>query len=239
MPSWSQKSEAKTFPADFCTRNFLGWSGVRRYAATPLIVALFPGHSDITRFHPWSPITTGNHLDCTEKIPKVAQRTGTVGVFDPRSGISGPNSWRASACPNLHEWLNQPAHELPSCSARSSKISSWIWSIISGVVIVLGRPGRGTSQVKKSPRLNWATQFLMAYDGACSPNVSVIMVWISFGALPCRKKNLMTARVSMLKSRTSSYMLPFILYNKKRLAIWHMNRPIFPTTLLIPSDIGK
>ena len=30
------------------------------------------------------------------------------------------------------------------------------------------------------------------------------MAWISFGALPCRKKNLMTARVSMLlKSRAS------------------------------------
>jgi len=54
MPSWSQKIEARTFPADFCTRNFLG--GVSRYAATPLIVALSPGHSDITRFRPWSPI---------------------------------------------------------------------------------------------------------------------------------------------------------------------------------------
>ena len=72
---------------------------------------------------------------------------------------------------------------------RSSKISSWIWLIISGVVTVLGCLGRGASQVEKSPRLNWATQFLtVAYDGACSPNVSVRMAWISFGALPCRKK---------------------------------------------------
>jgi hypothetical protein len=39
---------------------------------------------------------------------------------------------------------------------------------------VLGRQGWGTSQVKNSPSLNWATQFLMvAYDGAYSPNVSV------------------------------------------------------------------
>jgi hypothetical protein len=36
----------------------------------------------------------------------------------------------------------------------------------------------------------------------------------------------MTARVSMLlKSRASPNMLPFILCNKKRLAIRHMNRP--------------
>ena len=39
------------------------WGGVSSYAAIPLIVALFPGHSDITRFRPWSPIATGNHFD--------------------------------------------------------------------------------------------------------------------------------------------------------------------------------
>jgi len=76
---------------------------VSRYTATPLIVALSPGHSDIIRFRPWSPITTGNHLDHAEKITKVAQTTGTIDVFDPRSGIAGPTSQRASACPHLHE----------------------------------------------------------------------------------------------------------------------------------------
>jgi len=77
--------------------------GVSRYAVIPLIVALSPGHSDITRFRPWSPIATGNHFDRAEKIPKITQTTGTVDVFDPRSGTSGPTSRRASACPNLHE----------------------------------------------------------------------------------------------------------------------------------------
>ena len=57
------------------------------------------------------------------------------------------------------------------------------------MVAVLGRPGRGASQVEKSPRLNWATQLLtVAYYGACSPNFSVRMAWIFFGALPCKKK---------------------------------------------------
>jgi len=64
---------------------------VSRYAATPLIVALSPGHSDITRFRPWSPIATGNLLDRAEKIKKFAQTTGTFDVFDPRSGISEPH----------------------------------------------------------------------------------------------------------------------------------------------------
>jgi len=76
---------------------------VSRYASIPVIIALSSGNSDKTRFCPWSPIATGNHLDRTEKIPKVAQTTGTVDVFDPLSGISGPTSRRASACPNLHE----------------------------------------------------------------------------------------------------------------------------------------
>ena len=74
-----------------------------RYADTPLIVALSPSHSDTTRFRPWSPIAAGNNLDRAEKIPVVVQTTGTVDIFDPRSGISGPTSRRASACPNLHE----------------------------------------------------------------------------------------------------------------------------------------
>jgi len=61
------------------------------------------------------------------------------------------------------------------------------------------------------------------------------MAWIFFGALSCRKKNL-TARVFMLlKSRASPDMLPFNPCSKKRLTIRHMNRPLFPKTLSIPS----
>ena len=48
-----------------------------------------------------------------------------------------------------------------------------------------------------------------------------------FPSAPClvRKKNLMTARVSMmLKSRQSPDMLSFSLCNKKRLAVRHINR---------------
>jgi len=64
--------------------------------------------------------------------------------------------------------------------------------------------------------------------------------WREFPSALClaEKKNLMTARVSMLlKSRASPDILPFSLCKKKRLAIRHMNRPLFPKTLLIPSHI--
>ena len=71
-----------------------------------------------------------------------------------------------------------------SRNPRSSKISSWIWSINSGVVTVLGRPVRCASQVEKSSCLNWATQFLtVAYDGVYSPNVSG--EWHEFPSAPC------------------------------------------------------
>jgi hypothetical protein len=59
------------------------------------------------------------------------------------------------------------------------------------VVNVLGHPGCGASQVEKSPALNWATQLLaVAYNGEYSPNVPFRMAQISFGPLPCRKRNL-------------------------------------------------
>ena len=47
MPSWSQKI-GELFRRIFALGIF--WDGVIRYAAIPLIVALSPGHSDITRF---------------------------------------------------------------------------------------------------------------------------------------------------------------------------------------------
>jgi hypothetical protein len=85
---------------------FLGGVSHYTYAAIPLIVALSLGHSDITTFCPWSPIVTGNHLDCAKrkkKKPEVAQKTGTVDVIDLHSVILGPTSRRASTRPNLYE----------------------------------------------------------------------------------------------------------------------------------------
>jgi len=44
----------------------------------------------------------------------------------------------------------------------------------------------------------------LARPGRKQANVSVIMAWISFGALPCRKRNLMTALISILLKSCSS-----------------------------------
>jgi len=96
------KNRGGNFSSGFLHSEFFG-GGMSRYAATPLTVALSPGHSDITRFSPWSAIATGNHLDRVEKIPKIAQTTGTVDIFHPCSGISGLTSRRAFACANFHE----------------------------------------------------------------------------------------------------------------------------------------
>jgi hypothetical protein len=50
------------------------WGRVSCYAAAPMIVTLSLGHSDKTRFHPWSPIATGNHLDHAEKFQSLLRR---------------------------------------------------------------------------------------------------------------------------------------------------------------------
>ena len=61
------KTRSKNFSRRiFALGNF--WGEVSRYAATSLIITLSPGQSDITRFRPWSPIATGNHLYRAGKI---------------------------------------------------------------------------------------------------------------------------------------------------------------------------
>jgi len=150
----------------------------------------------MTKFRPCSPIATGNHLDRTKKIQICSNdwhRWRFWSAFR-HFGTHFAESFRMSKS----SWMMVPSRsrDMPSCWAidlaeirRSTNIRSWIWSKISGVFIVLFRPGRGASQVEKSPRLNWTTQFLtVEYDGACSPNVTFRMAWISFSALPCRKK---------------------------------------------------
>ena len=126
-------------------------------------------------------------------------------------------------------WMMDPirSREMPSCSAidlaeirQCSKISSWIWTINPGVFTVLVRPGRGPSQVEKSRRLNWATQFLtVSYNGAYSPNVSVRMAWISFGALPCRKKIYDSSRLDVVEIARVAWHASLQPRNKKRFAI--------------------
>jgi hypothetical protein len=74
--------------------------------------------------------------------------------------------------------------EMPSCSEIDlagilpAVFQHYLVNLINNlqVVIVSGRPGRGASQVEKSPCLNWATQvFTAAHDGACSHHVSFRM----------------------------------------------------------------
>jgi len=180
-----KKIEARTFTADFYTRNFLGRVGVSRYAANPLIIALSPGYSDKYRFHPWPPNAPdrksfGSRRKNSKRCSDDWHRWRFWHAFK-YFGTHYAESYRM----NKSSWLMDPnsAREMPSCSAidlteirPSSKIISWICSIISGTFIVSFRPGRGPTQVEKLPRLNCATQFLtVAFDGACSPNFSIRM----------------------------------------------------------------
>ena len=95
-----RKNRGEDFSRGVLHSEFFG-GGVSRYAATPLIVALTPGHCDITRFRPRSPKRpTGNHLDRVEKIPNVLRRLAPLtflirdqGFRDP---LRGEQSFRMS-----------------------------------------------------------------------------------------------------------------------------------------------
>jgi len=197
MPSRSQNIEARTFQADFCTRNF--WGGASRYPATPLIVALSPGHSDITRFRPWSPIAPDSisFRWGQKKVQKLLRRLAPLIILirvqafrDPLRGELRHVQIFKNYEPNPLTW---DAQFLSYWVSRNPAVfKDYLVNLINNLRggHCLGRPGRGASQVEKSPRLNWAIQFLtVAYDGECSPNVSIRMAWISLGAIPCRKKN--------------------------------------------------
>jgi len=161
MPSWSQKSRPEIFHWIFALGIF--WGGMSRNTATPLIFDLSPCHSDITRFHPWSPITPDrksfrSRRKNSKSFSEDWHRWRFWSVFR-HFGTHFAESFRMSKS----SWMKDPirSREIFSCSdidlaeiRRCSKISSWIWSMISGVVTVLGRPGRGASQADKAPRLN-------------------------------------------------------------------------------------
>ena len=183
-------------------------SGLSRYAITTLIVALSLGHSDMARFCHQS------QQEIIRITPKKFQKL--LRRLAPLTFLICVQAFQDPLCgelPHVQIFMNDGPNPLTwdsRCWAidlvkirLSFKINSSIWSIISGVGTVLGRPVRGVSQVEKSPHLNRVTQFLMVgYNGTCSPNVSLRIAWISFGYLPCGGG--ITARVLLLlKSRVA------------------------------------
>ena len=198
MPTWYQKIEARTFPADFCTQNFLGRGEplcCHSIDCLLLCLQVIVIEPNFVYGHQSRQESFGSRWENSKSCSDNWQQWCFWSVFR-HFGTHYTEGFRMSKSSQMMDPTY--SHEIPSCSAidlakiwQSSKISSWIWSIIYGVVTVLGRSGRGSSQVEKSPRLNWATQFsTVTYDGACSLNVSVRTTWISFGALSCREKKL-------------------------------------------------
>ena len=101
MPSLSTKKiRRELFQRIFVLGIF--WGGVSRYATNPLIVALSLGHSDITRFRPWSPIVTENYLDRAEKIPKFLRRLAPLTFLIRFQAFRDPIRGELPR-PNLHE----------------------------------------------------------------------------------------------------------------------------------------
>ena len=70
-----------------------------------------------------------------------------------------------------------------------------------------------------------------------------ILKLCEFPSAPClagKKKLDNSSRLDVVEIARVAFLLPFSLWNKKRLAIRHMNRPLCPTSVSIQSySIGK
>ena len=143
--SWSQKMEERNFPEDFFTRIF--WGGLSCYIPNPLIVALSPGHSDVTRYPAWSPVAPnrksfGSRRKNSKSCSDEWHNWRFWSAFR-HFGTHFAESFRISKS----LWMMDPARsrEMLGCSAIdlakirwSSKISSLIWSINSQVDTFFG-----------------------------------------------------------------------------------------------------
>jgi hypothetical protein len=148
----------------------------------------------------------------------------------------GPNSlaWDVRL---LSYWLSRnPSDVLPRLARKFDQQSQ------GGHCFDSSRTRRITGGKITTFKLGHSVFFMVAYDCACSLNVSIRMAWISFRALPCRKKKLDdSSHLDFVEIMHVTWHFPFSLCNKKGLAVWHMNRQTpFPMTLSIPSyNIGK
>ena len=181
-----------------------------------------------------------------EKIPEVAQTTGTVDVQAFQDSlcrelphvkifmIGGPNllTWDAQFLNYCFSW--NPA-------VFQDYLSNLISNLWGGHWFVLSRSRHITDGKITMFKLGHPA-FLWWHTMVHVP-LMFVSKWREFPLAPslAGKIYLMTAYVSvLLKSRTLPDMLHFSPCNKKRLAIRHMNRLLFLTTLSIPFyNIGK
>ena len=122
----------------------------------------------------------------------------TSSLLGPNTLLSTLFSNTLSLRPTLQLW-DQVSHPYKTTGKN-------IWESTSEYICVLRFAN--FSQIRRNmyiTRIYTGADKSLARPRRKQANVSVRMAWISFGALPCRKKkNLMTARVSMsLKSRAS------------------------------------
>ena len=148
-----KKSRREFFQRIFAPGIFFGGGGGEALCCHSIDFFLSLVHSDITRFRPWSP-------SAPDRKSFGSRRKNT------KICLADWHRWRFwSALRYFGErfrmykssWMRDPtrSREMPSYSAIdlaeiqiSSKITSWIWTIIFGVVTVLSLPGRGATQVE-------------------------------------------------------------------------------------------
>ena len=185
-----------------------------------------------------------------EKFQKLLRRLTPLTFLIHVQAFRDPLRWGFRV--SKSSWMMDPtrSREMPSCSAtdlaeirRSSKMSSWIWSILSGVVTCFG--SSRTRHITGGKIITFKLGhpgLTVAYGGACSPNISVRMAWISLCALPCRGKKTWWQLVSPCcwnRARRLTCFLSASVIKKKTYNSAH-EQTLLSKKLSIPSyDIGK
>jgi len=134
------------------------------------------------------------------------ERPGTHcigGWVGPRAGLDGGG--KISLPPGFDPRTVQPvASRYTDCAIPALQSSSQTSSFLSTTVHYTNNWSWYKLPVKFKINKHRVTDKSLARPGRKQANVSVRMAWISFGVLPCRKRNLIIVRVSiLLKSRAS------------------------------------
>jgi len=248
MPSWSQKNWGENFSGGFLYLEILGagWTAMppihwlllclRVIVIKPSFVHGHQSQQEIIWIAP-------------KKFQKLFRRLAplTFLIRDGHFGTHLAESFRMSKS----SWMMDPtrSREMPSCSAielaeirRSSKISSWIWSIISGVVTVLGLQVEAQHRWKNHHVQNRPSSF-WRWNTVVHVPLMFLSEWRKFHSAPFLaggKKLDDSSRLDVVEIVRVAWHASFQpLYQEKSCSSAH-EKPLFPTTLLIPSyDIGK
>jgi len=195
MPSWSQEMEERTFPADFCTRIFLGRvEQLCRHSIDCCFVSGSWWYNQVS-----SMVTNrnrksfGSQRKIFQNLPKrLAPLTFLIRVQAFRDPLRGERTHVQIFMNDGQNPLTWDAQLLSYWFSRNPAVFQDY--LVNLTYNLRGGPCFGLSRTRRTTGGKIATFKLghPLFEGSIRwcmfPNVSVWIAWVSFGALPCREK---------------------------------------------------